>query len=166
MICQIITILFYLYTYNSVLSDIINSLIAKFDVIFDNENDFKKLYSHKISLLESLVNNKNYNIGDSINSINKNCAKYEALVGMNKMTEQRLLGMNKKIENEEEKQLVFKNNQKYINWIDIYEKGYDRFYIFFTILILFIDVIIYVIIFCLWKNYEKKYILTLSLIHE
>ena len=166
MICQIITILFYLYTYNSVLSDIINSLIAKFDVIFDNENDFKKLYSHKISLLESLVNNKNYNIGDSINSINKNCAKYEALVGMNKMTEQRLLGMNKKIENEEEKQLVFKNNQKYINWIDIYEKGYDRFYIFFTILILFIDVIIYVIIFCLWKNYEKKYILTLSLIHD
>ena len=115
MICQIITILFYLYTYNSVLSDIINSLIAKFDVIFDNENDFKKLYSHKISLLESLVNNKNYNIGNSINSINKNCAKYEALVGMNKMTEQRLLGMNKKIENEEEKQLVFKNNQKYIN---------------------------------------------------
>jgi hypothetical protein len=165
MICQIITILLYLYIYNSVLSDIINSLISKFDVIFDNENDFKKLYTNKIYLLESLVNDKNYNIGDSINNINKNCLKYEALVGMNKMTEQRL-NMNKKLEKEEEKQPVFKNSQKYINWIDLYNKGYDRFYIIFTILILFIDVIIYVIIFCLWKNYEQNYKFTLSLIYD
>ena len=165
MIFQIITIVFYLYTYNSVLSEIINSLISKFDVIFDSEHDFKKLYSHKIDLLESLVNNKNYNIGDSINSINKNCVKYENLVGINKMTEQRL-NMNKKLEKDDEKETLFKNNQKYINWIDIYDKGYDRFYIIFTIVILVIDVIIYVIIFCLWKNYEKKYILTLKLIHD
>ena len=165
MIFQIITIVFYLYTYNSVLSEIINSLISKFDVIFDSEHDFKKLYSHKINLLESLVNNKNYNIGDSINSINKNCVKYENLVGINKMTEQRL-NMNKKLEKDDEKEKLFKNSQKYINWIDIYDKGYDRFYIIFTIVILVIDVIIYVIIFCLWKNYEKKYILTLKLIHD
>ena len=165
MIFQIITIVFYLYTYNSVLSEIINSLISKFDVIFDSEHDFKKLYSHKIDLLESLVNNKNYNISDSINSINKNCVKYENLVGINKMTEQRL-NMNKKLEKDDEKETLFKNNQKYINWIDIYDKGYDRFYIIFTIVILVIDVIIYVIIFCLWKNYEKKYILTLKLIHD
>ena len=155
MIFQIITIVFYLYTYNSVLSEIINSLISKFDVIFDSEHDFKKLYSHKIDLLESLVNNKNYNIGDSINSINKNCVKYENLVGINKMTEQRL-NMNKKLEKDDEKETLFKNNQKYINWIDIYDKGYDRFYIIFTIVILVIDVIIFAIIFCLWKNYEKK----------
>ena len=165
MIFQIITIVFYLYTYNSVLSEIINSLISKFDVIFDSEHDFKKLYSHKIDLLESLVNNKNYNIGDSINSINKNCVKYENLVGINKMTEQRL-NMNKKLEKDDEKETLFKNNQKYINWIDIYDKGYDRFYIIFTIVILVIDVIIFAIIFCLWKNYEKKYILTLKLIHD
>ena len=165
MIFQIITIVFYLYTYNSVLSEIINSLISKFDVIFDSEHDFKKLYSHKIDLLESLVNNKNYNIGDSINSINKNCVKYENLVGINKMTEQRL-NMNKKLEKDDEKETLFKNNQKYINWIDIYDKGFDRFYIIFTIVILVIDVIIFAIIFCLWKNYEKKYILTLKLIHD
>ena len=48
MIFQIITILFYLYTYNSVLAEIINSLIAKFDIIFDNENDFKKMYTTKL----------------------------------------------------------------------------------------------------------------------
>ena len=165
MICQIIVILFYLYTYNSVLSEIINSLISKFDVIYDSENDFKKLYTHKIRLLESLVNNKNNNISESINNINKNCAKYESLVGMNKTAEQRL-NMNKKSETEDETQSLFKNNQKYINWIDIYDKGYDRFYIIFTIVIFFIDVIIYAIIFSLWKNYEKKYTLTLTLIHD
>ena len=165
MIFQIITILFYLYTFNSVLSEIINSLISKFDVIYDSEHDFKKLYTHKIDLLESLVNYKNYNIGDSINGINKNCAKYENLVGINKMTEQRL-NMNKKLEKDDEKETLFKNSQKYINWLDIYNKGYDRFYIIFTLIILIIDVIIYVIIFCLWKSYEKKYILTLKLIHD
>ena len=52
---QIITILFYLYTYNSVLAEIINSLIAKFDVIYDNENDFKTMYIHKISINGNLI---------------------------------------------------------------------------------------------------------------
>jgi hypothetical protein len=63
MIFQIITILFYLYSYNSVLSEIINSIIAKFDILFDNELDFRQIYTHKINLLESLVNEKNYNPG-------------------------------------------------------------------------------------------------------
>ena len=162
---QIITILFYLYTYNSVLAEIINSLIAKFDVIYDNENDFKTMYIHKINLLESLVNEKNYNLGISINLINKNCIKYENLVRMNKRNEQRL-NINKKIEKEEEKTIVFKDNHKYINWIDIYNKGYDRFYIIFTLLIAIIDVIIYGAILGIWKSYENKSVLTLGLISD
>jgi hypothetical protein len=38
MICQIITFLLYLYIYNSILSEIINSIISKFDIVFDSEN--------------------------------------------------------------------------------------------------------------------------------
>ena len=165
MIFQIFVILFYLYTYNSVLAEIINSLIAKFDIIFDNENDFKKLYTHKINLLESLVNEKNYNLGNSINDINKNCIKYENLVGLNKKNEQRL-NMNKRYEKEEEKPIVFKDKQKYINWIDIYKKGYDRFYIFFTIMIGIIDVLAYGVIFGIWRDYEDKSKTTLGLIDD
>ena len=165
MIFQIITILFYLYTYNSVLAEIINSLIAKFDIIFDNENDFKKMYTTKIDLLESLVNEKNYNLGNSINNINKNCVKYENLVGLSKKTEQRL-NMNKRLEKDEEKPIIFKDNQKFINWIDIYKKGYDRFYIIFTIIIAFIDLIVYGVIYGIWKDYEKKSVRTLELIDD
>ena len=165
MIFQIITILFYLYTYNSVLSEIINSLIAKFDIIFDNENDFKKLYTRKINLLESLVDEKNYNLGNSINDINKNCIKYENLVGLNKKNEQRL-NMNKRYEKEEEKPIVFKDSQKYINWTDIYKKGYDRFYIIFTILIGIIDAIVYGVILGIWRRYEGDSMLTLGLIDD
>ena len=165
MIFQIITILFYLYTYNSVLAEIINSLIAKFDVIFDNENDFKKLYTRKINLLESLVNEKNNNLGNSINDINKNCIKYESLVGLNKKNEQRL-NMNKRYEKEEEKPVVFKDNQKYINWFDIYKKGFDRFYIIFTIVICIIDIMVYGVIYGIWLDYESKSKTTLELIDE
>jgi hypothetical protein len=100
MIFQIITILFYLYAYNSVLSEIINSIIAKFDILFDNELDFRQIYTHKINLLESLVNEKNYNPGHSIININKNCSKYETLIGINKKTEQKL-NINKKFDNVE-----------------------------------------------------------------
>ena len=165
MIFQIITIFFYLYTYNSVLAEIINSLISKFDVIFDNENDFKKIYTNKIKLLESLVNEKNYNLGNSINNINKNCVKYENLVGLNKKTEQRL-NMNRTLEKNEEKPIVFKDNQKYVNWIDIYKKGYDKFYIIFTILIIIIDGIVYGVVFGIWENYQQKSELALKLIHD
>ena len=165
MIFQIITILCYLYTYNSVLTEIINSLIAKFDIIFDNENDFKKLYTRKINLLESLVNEKNYNLGNSINDINKNCVKYENLVGLNKKNEQRL-NINKRYEKEEEKPIVFKDNQKYINWVDIYKKGYDRFYIIFTIIIALIDIMVYGVIYSIWKSYEAKSKETLELIDD
>ena len=165
MIFQIIIILFYLYTYNSVLSEIINSLIAKFDIIFDSENDFKKLFTHKINLLESIVEQKNHNLGKCINDINNNSIKYENLVGLNKKNEQRL-NVNKQNETDEENQIVFKDNQKFINWIYIYKKGYDKFYIIFTIFIGIIDVIIYGVIFGIWKIYERDSVITLGLIND
>ena len=165
MIFQIITILFYLYTYNSILAEIINSLIAKFDIVFDNELDFKQIYTRKINLLESLINGKNDNPGHLINNINKNCNKYENLVGINKKTEQKL-NINKKNDNEEKKLVEYKDNQKFINWIDIYNRGYDRFYIIFIIIILIIDIIVYGVFYAIWKNYESKSILTFDIIRD
>ena len=165
MIFQIITILFYLYSYNSVLSEIINSIIAKFDILFDNELDFRQIYTHKINLLESLVNEKNYNPGHSIININKNCSKYENLIGINKKTEQKL-NINKKFDNVEEKPIVYKDNQKFINWIDIYQKGYDKFYIIITIIIAIVDIMIYGIFYSIWKRYESKSTITLDIIKD
>ena len=165
MILQIITILFYLYTFNSVLAEIINSLIAKFDIIFDNELDFKQMYIRKINLLESLINEKNYNPGHSIYNLNKNCNRYETLVGINKKTDQKL-NINKKNDNEGEKPVEYKDNQKFINWADIYNRGYDKFYIIFIIIILIIDIIIYGVFYGIWKYYENKSILTFDLIRD
>ena len=165
MILQIITILFYLYTFNSVLAEIINSLIAKFDIKFDNEFDFKQMYIRKINLLESLINEKNYNPGHSIYNLNKNCNRYETLVGINKKTDQKL-NINKKNDNEGEKPVEYKDNQKFINWADIYNRGYDKFYIIFIIIISIIDIIIYGIFYGIWKYYENKSILTFDLIRD
>ena len=165
MILQIITILFYLYTFNSVLAEIINSLIAKFDLIFDNEFDFKQMYIRKINLLESLINEKNYNPSHSIYNLNKNCNRYETLAGINKKTDQKL-NINKKNDNEGEKPVEYKDNQKFINWADIYNRGYDKFYIIFIIIILIIDIIIYGVFYGIWKYYENKSILTFDLIRD
>ena len=165
MLLLIITILFYLYTYNSILSEIINTIISKFDIIFDNENDFKKLYTNKINLLESIVNDRNNNLGMSINDINKNCIKYDNLVNLNKKNENKLNKLNR-FEKDEEKKIEFKDNQKYINWIYIYKKGYNRFYIIFTILILLIDVAVYGSILGIWKQYENDSFQSLSLIDD
>ena len=165
MIFQVITILFYLYTYNSIIAEIINSVIAKFDVVFDNENDFKKLYTNKINLLEALVNEKSNNLGNAINKLNKNCLKYENLVGANKKNEQRL-NMNKKYDKDEEKPIVFKDNQKYVNWVDIYNKGFNKFYIIFVIIIGIIDITVYGIIFGIWREFESSSGLTLGLIYD
>ena len=75
----------------------------------------------------------------SINDINKNCIKYDNLVNQNKKNGNKL----NRFEKVEEKKIEFIDNQKYINWIYIYKKGYNRFYIIFTILILIIDVVVY-----------------------
>ena len=163
MILEIIAILFYLYKYNSVLSEIINSLIAKFDKVFDNKQNFKQIYLKKINLLESLINEKNYHPGHSIHCINKNCIMYENLVKIDKKTEKKL---NEKSENEEEKPVEYKDNQKLINWKDIYKKGYDKFYIFFIIIIAIIDIIVYGCFYCIWKYYESKSILALNITRE
>jgi hypothetical protein len=123
------------------------------------------MYIRKINLLESLINGKNDNPGHLINNINKNCSKYENLVGINKKTEQKL-NINKKNDNEEKKLVEYKDNQKFINWIDIYNRGYDRFYIIFIIIILIIDIIVYGVSYTIWKNYESKSILTFDIIRD
>ena len=165
MIFQIITILFYLYTYNLILAEIINSIIAKFDILFENDLDFKKLFARKINLLESLVNEKNYYPGNTINNINKNCNMYENLIGINKKTEQRM-NINKKNDKDEEKYVIYKDNQKFIKWNDIYNKGYDKFYIICIMIITIIDVIVYGIIYGVWKSYESRTLLTFNLIRD
>jgi hypothetical protein len=165
MIFQIITILFYLYTYNLILAEIINSIIAKFDIKFENDLDFKKLFARKINLLESLVDEKNYNPGNTINNINKNCNIYENLIGINKKTEQRM-NINKKNDKDEEKYVIYKDNQKFIKWNDIYNKGYDKFYIICIMIITIIDVIVYGIIYGVWKSYESRTLLTFNLIRD
>ena len=164
-ICQIIIILFYLYSFNRVLAEIINSLIAKFDIVFDDEHDFKKIFTRKINLLESLINEKNYNPGNTINRINKNCSNYENIVRKNKKMEQNL-NRNKKFDNEEDKPLEYNDNQKFINWIDIYKKGYNKPYIIFIIIIIIIDFIVFGFFLGLWKRYESQSILTFDLIHD
>ena len=164
-ICQILIILFYLYTYNRVLAEIINSIIDKFDIVFDDELDFKKIFTHKINLLESLINEKNYNPGNTIHRINKNCNNYENLVRIKKKMEQNL-NINKKFDNEEDKSLEYKDNQKFINWIDIYKKGYNKPYIIFIIIIVIIDYVVFGFLYGLWKRYESQSILTFDLIHD
>ena len=163
MIFQIITIIFYLLTFNTILAFIINSIISKFDLTFDNENDFKKVFSIKINQLETLANIYSHNPIDSINEINKNYAKYKNLVNAKRKNEQKL-NTNKKT-NEEDKKLLFKDNQKYIKCIDIYRDGHDRFYIIFTILVALIDITVYIIIFVMWIDYKIKSEATLDIIY-
>ena len=164
MISQIIIILYYLLTFNRILARIINSIIIKFDQIFDNEIDFKKLFSIKINLLESLVYIYSNNPINYINEINKNCIKYKNLINIKKKNEQKL-NMNKKGNEEEDESLLFKDKQKYVNWIEIYKKGYNKFYIFFTLIIAVIDIIVYVIVFGVWIDYDNKSEATLELIY-
>ena len=166
MIIHIIIILFYLLVFNKILAKIINSVITKLDIVLDKENDFKKLFKIKIKQLESIVNIYPNNPIDSMKEINKNCTKYRNLLNMKKKNEQRL-NMNKKLikVNEEEK-LIFKDNKKYISWIDIYKKGYDRFYIIFMIIIIIIDFGVYGIIFWIWDDYKYKSEATLELIND
>jgi len=164
MIFQIITIIFYLITFNRILAQIINSVIIKFDLVFDNDNDFKKLFSVKIELLESIVCVYTNNPINYINDINKNCLKYKNLLSAKKKNEQRL-NMNKKNIEEEDERIIFRDKQKYVHWIEIYKKGYDQFYIIFTIIIAIIDFIVYAIVFGIWSDYSMKSVATLELIY-
>ena len=165
MIIHIIIILFYLLTFNKIIAKIINSIIIKFDIILDDENDFIKLFNIKINQLEYIVKVYSNNPIDCMKEINKNCSKYRNLINAKKKNEQRL-NMNKKTvkENEEEKHL-FRDNKKYISWIDIYKNGYDRFYIIFTIIVSLIDITVYFIILGIWIDYKNKSESTLDLIN-
>ena len=113
MIFQIITILFYLLIYNRILAQIINSIIRKFDMIFDEEDDFKTLFINKILQLETFITKYTNNPIEPMNEINKNCIIYKNLINKKKKNEQRL-NNNKKIVEEEDENLIFKDNQKYI----------------------------------------------------
>jgi hypothetical protein len=75
--------------------------------------------------------------------------------------------MNKKQikEEGEAEALLFKDNQKYVKWIDIYNGGYDRFYIIFSIIITIISIVIYVIVLIIWSDYRSKSEATLELIY-
>ena len=76
------------------------------------------------------------------------------------------LNINKKFDNEEDKSLEYKDNQKFINWIDIYKKGYNKPYIIFIIIIVIIDYVVFGFLYGLWKRYESQSILTFDLIHD
>ena len=162
-IFQIIVIIFYLFTYNKVLAHILNSIFIKFDLVFDDENDFKKLFKIKINHLDSIINVYSKNPINSINEINNNYIKYKGLLSNKKKNEQRL-NMNKKQIKEEGETMLFKDNQKYVNWKDIYNGGYDRFYIIFSIIITIISIAIYAIVLIIWSDYRFKSETTLELI--
>ena len=165
-IIQIIVIIFYLLTYNKVLAQILNSIFIKFDLVFDDENDFKKLFKIKISHLDSMIDVYSKNPINCINEINSNYIKYKGLLSNKKKNEQRLNMNKKQIKEEGEAEaLLFKDNQKYVNWIDIYNGGYDRFYIIFSIIITIISIVIYVIVLIIWSDYRSKSEATLELIY-
>ena len=164
MIFQIVVILFYLFTYNKILAQILNSIFIKFDLVFDDENDFKKLYKIKISHLDEIINVYAKNPIISINDINNNYAKYKSLLSNKKKNEQRL-NINKKQIKEEDENILFKDSQKYVNWIDIYNGGYDRFYLIFSIVITIISIAMYAIVFIVWDDYRFKSESTLELIY-
>ena len=162
MIFQIITIIFYLLTYFEILVQIINSIILKFDLIFDDENDFKKLFAAKIDQLESIVSIYSNNPITSMNEINKNSIKYKNLINKKKKNEQNI---NKKIF-EEDKAFKFNNRQKYINWKEIYKKGYGKFYMIFTLIIAIGDILVYGIILIIWIEYSEKSKATFEIINH
>jgi hypothetical protein len=82
MILQIVNIIFYLITFNRILAQIINSIIIKLDLFFDNDNHFKNLFSAKIEQLESIVYIYTNNPISYINDINKICVKYKNLLNI------------------------------------------------------------------------------------
>ena len=165
MVLEIITIIFYLSTFNKIIAQIINSIIIKFDLVLDNENDFKKLFIRKINLLENILNIYPINPINYMKEINKNSNEYIKLINAKKKIEQGL-NINKKMYIEEEEELLlFKNNQKYITWIDIYKNNYDRFYIIITLIVFIIDITVYFIILGIWKDYQSKSRAVLELIY-
>jgi hypothetical protein len=132
---------------------------------FDEEVDFKLLFSNKIEQLETFITQYTNNPIEPMIEINKNCIKYKNLISKKKKNEQRL-NNNKKIVVEEDENLIFKDNQKYINWKEIYQKGYDKFYIIFTIIIAFADITVYAVIYSIWLDYKNKSSSTLESIYN
>ena len=66
---------------------------------------------------------------------------------------------------EEDEKLIFKDNKKYINWTDIYKKGYNRFYTIIVIIILILNIIVFGVVYGIWLDYQYKSESTLELIY-
>ena len=164
MILELFTIILYLITFNKILAVMINSIIIRFDIIFDDDNDFRKIFTTKICQLEEFINIYPCNPINSMREINKNYAKYKNLMTIKKRNEQRL-NMNKKLLDEEDEKSLFKDTKKYISWFDIYKKGYNRFYIVIGIIVLSMNIIVYGVIFGIWNDYQSKSEKTLELIN-
>ena len=164
MIFELLTLLFYLLIFNKILANIINSIISKFDIIYDDENDFRKIFSTKICQLESFIILYPSNPINSMREINKNYLKYKNLVSLKKKNEQRF-NISKKLIEEEDEKLIFKDNKKYINWTDIYKKGYNRFYMIIVIIILILNIIIFGVVYGIWLDYQYKSESTFELIY-
>jgi hypothetical protein len=164
MLLELLTIALYLITFNKILALMINSIIVRFDIIFDDDNDFRKIFTQKICQLEEFINIYPNNPINSMREINKNYSKYKSLMTTKKRNEQRL-NMNKRIIDEEDEKLLFKDTKKYISWFDIYKKGYNRFYIVVAIIVLIINIIVYGVIYGIWDDYKFKSETTLELIN-
>ena len=65
----------------------INSIIIRFDIIFDDDNDFRKIFTTKICQLEELINTYPSKPINSMREINKNYAKYKNLMTTKKRNE-------------------------------------------------------------------------------
>ena len=164
MFFQILVIIIYLYTFNKILAQIINSVIMKFEIIFDVDNDFKKLFTIKINQLYEIVNIYPMNPIHNIKEINKNCLQFRNLLTVIKKNDQKI-NIKKNIIEEEDEKLIFKDTQKYITWNDIYKTGFDKFYKLITVVILFMDLTVYGIIFGIWLNYQSKSNATFELVY-
>ena len=137
MIFQIIAIIVYLFTFKKILVQIINSIIIKFDIIFDIDNDFKNLFTAKINQLDEIVNIYPKNPIHIMKEINKNYFKYRSSLKATKKNDQKIIKKN--ITEEEDEKLLYKDTQKYITWVDIYRNCYGKFYRIITVVILLID---------------------------
>ena len=163
MIFQIIAIIVYLFTFKKILAQIINSIIIKFDIIFDVDNDFKKLFTKKINQLDEIVNIYPKNPIRIMKEINKNYFKYRSSLKAIKKNDQKIIKKN--ITEEEDEKLLYKDTQKYITWVDIYRNCYGKFYRIITGVILLIDLAVYGVIMGIWLDYKSKSETTLELIY-
>ena len=72
--------------------------MKKFEIHFDDEVDFKTLFSNKIGQLETFITIYTDNPIEPMNEINKNCIKYKNAINKKTKSEQRLNANKKNVE--------------------------------------------------------------------